>query len=140
MYGKLKRHINKMSQPEIETIESSINAYISTNSPPWFVKYFQRLIEEIHSKIYSKHKTRKIMIEDARLSYKKINSRPLSYSSSIIHNAWILFSVNFAKALKPNTLILNIDESTIGRDCRIDHSWTNVRISKEWQILSSLVL
>ena len=133
MYGKSKRHINKMSQTEIKAIVSSINAYLITNSLPWFVKDFQRLIEERHSKTYSKRKIRKIMIEDARPSYKKISSRPLSYSSSIIQNVRILFSVNFAIALKPNTLILNIDKSTIGRDCRIYHSWTHVGISKEWQ-------
>ena len=72
-----------MSQLEIKAIISSINAYLSANSLPWFIKDFQSLIEERNSKTYSKHKVRKIMIEDARLSFKKISSQPPSYSSSI---------------------------------------------------------
>ena len=73
------------------------------------------------------------MIQDARLSYKKISSRPLSYSNNIISEARILFSVKFAQNLIPDTLILDIDESTFGRGCRIDYSRSHIGINQECQ-------
>ena len=122
-----------MSLPEIEKIVESINVYLNTNSLPWFVKDFQRLIEEKHSKVYKQHIVRKIMIKDAKLSYKKISSLLLSYSRQIIHEARILFSIKFSKKLLPKTLILNTKKCTIGRNCRIDYSWSHAGINKEWQ-------
>ena len=133
LHGRSKRHICKVSNIEVDNIVNSIYHYLNTNSLPWFIKDFQRLIEEKYSKTYSKHTNGKIMIKDARLTYKKISSRPISYSHSIINEARTLFSINFAKRLSPNTLILNIDEWTIGRECIIDYSWSHIGINKEWQ-------
>ena len=90
------------------------------------------MLEEKSSISYLTHLIRKVMMQDAGLSYKKINSRPLWYSSSIIKEATTLFWVNSYKNLKHEDLILNINECIIGW-WRALYSWYKIFTSQEWQ-------
>ena len=62
------------------------------------------------------------MKDELNLSYKKIKSRPNNADFSKIRSARILFAIEFAKVINKNTLILNLDESSINRSIKNDYS------------------
>ena len=133
LHGKWKRHFVKVSNNEANTLMKQISIYLNTHSFPLFVKDFQNMLEKKSSKPYPKHVVRKMMIQNAGLSYKKISSRPLNYSRDVIKEARTLFWDTFSKTLMPDTLIVNIDECTIGRGCRAAYSWSVKGANQEWQ-------
>ena len=73
---------------------------------------------------YSKGFIRKIMKEDIKLSYKKIKSRPYNINFKKVRLARILFSIKFTQIITNNTLLLNIDESSINRNLKTHYSWS----------------
>ena len=109
-----------------------IHSYLNTHSFPLFNKDVQSMLEEKCSKSYPAYLIRKVMMQDAGLSYKEISLRLLVQSSDIIKEASTLFCFNFTKNLKPDDLILNIDECTIGRGWRAACSWSKIGINQEW--------
>ena len=131
--GRCKRHFLKLGNCEVNILVKYIDSYLNTHSFPLFIKNIQSMLEEKCSKSYPAHLIRKVMMQDAGLSYKKISSRPLGYSSDIIKEARTLLWVNFTKNLKPDNLILNIEECTIGRGWRAAYSWSKIGINQEWQ-------
>ena len=74
-----------------------------------------------HSKVYSAHQIRNVMINSANLFYKKIISRPKWYKNSKIQEGRTLFSIKFIKILTAYTLIINMNETYV------DHSKYNTR-------------
>ena len=73
------------------------------------------------------------MIRDAEMTYKRVSSRPLGYSSDIIKEARVLFCIKFSQDLTSDTLILNIEECTIGRGWREEYSWSKRGLNQESQ-------
>ena len=65
------------------------------------------------------------MIEDANLSYKKISSHPKCYINEAIQEARVLFSIKFIQVLTLQTLLLNVDETVIGRNRKLSYSWSH---------------
>ena len=62
----------------------NIHSYLNTNSFALFIKDIQSILDEKFSKSYPTHLIRKVMMQDAGLSYKKISLRTLEYFSDII--------------------------------------------------------
>ena len=106
---------------------------MQTYPEPWVVIDFQEYIKASHSKSYQAHTLRKIMIEDLHLSYKKVSSRPKCYVNAVIQKARVLFAVKYVQNLSIGTLLLNVDETIIGRDWRQLYSWSHKEINQEWQ-------
>ena len=108
LHGKLKRPFVKESNREANTLMKQNSIYLNTYSFPLFVNDFQNMLEKKSSKPFPKHEVRKMIIQNADLSYKKISSRPLNYSRDVIEEGRTLFWVRFSKTLTPDTLIVNI--------------------------------
>ena len=64
------------------------------------------------------------MKEDIKLSYKKIKSRPYNINFEKVRLTRILFSIKFTQIITNNTLLLNIDESSINRNLKTHYSWS----------------
>ena len=47
---------------------------------------------------------------------KKIYSNPKCYANKVIQEARVLFSIKFIQYLTPQTLLLNVNETVIGRN------------------------
>ena len=90
-----------------------------------------RYVNSALNSSYSSTIIRKLMKDELNLSYKKIKSRPNNVDFSKIRSARILFAIKFAKFINKNTLILNLDESSINRSIKNDYSWSLKGISKE---------
>ena len=133
LYGESKKHFSKISCYESGSLVRHIYDYLNKHSYPLYVKDFQHLAEAKQSKTYPQHIIRDIMIKDAGLTYKRINSRPLGYSNEIIKEARILFCVKFSQNLTTDTLILNIDECSIGRGWHAEYSWSKRGYNQERQ-------
>ena len=131
--GRSKRKITNILPNEVNNLASIIQKYMQTHSEPWVVKDFQEYIKAKHSKSYQAHTLRKIMIEDLHLSYKKVSSRPKCYVNAVIQEARVLFAVKYVQNLSIDTLLLNVDETIIGRDWRQLYSWSHKGINQEWQ-------
>ena len=130
---KVKRHFSKISSSETENLVKHINAYLNRHSFPVYVKDFQHEAEVKQSKAYYLHSIRNIMIRNTGMTYKRVSSRPLGYSSDIIKEARVLFCIKFFQDLISDTLILNIDEFTIGRRWREEYSLSKRSLNRERQ-------
>ena len=94
----------------------------------------KEITNHINSKLSTNYSTqfiRKIMKEDLKLSYKKVNSRPNNIDFNKLKAIRTLFDVKFAQIVDKNTLILNIDESLINRGTKNNYSWCPKGIQKE---------
>ena len=65
---------------------------------------------------------RKLMKDDANLSYKKCKSRPTSVDLSKVKASRILFAAYFVDILNNDILIVNVDEFTISRSLKVNYS------------------
>ena len=59
----------------------------------------------------------------ANLSFKKVKSRPNNIDFDKINEVRTLFSIKFAKLVTKETLLINIDESSINRSIKQQYSW-----------------
>ena len=66
---------------------------------------------------------RKFMRNKAKIRYKKIKSRPSNVNFMKIGSTRRLFAVMFSKVINDNTLVINIDESSINRNLKSKYSW-----------------
>ena len=58
-----------------------------------------------------------------RLSCKKIKLRPNNFDLTKLDFIRLLFAVKLAKSLTEETLLINIDQSSINRNININLSW-----------------
>ena len=123
--GVSRRNVYKLTMREKQRFADIINEYLVTHSDSWTVDDIQNYAKIKHDVKYPKHIVRNIMINDANLSYKKVSSRPRNHCTDTIREARTLFVIRFAQLLHSDTLILNVDEANVGRDCKIMYSWSH---------------
>ena len=134
--GSSKRHFAKITRNETKKLLSLIDEYINSHHIPWTVKDVCDYLHEQTSKIYPIHVVRHMMKSDLQLSFKKISSRPKTYWNEILKEARILYSIKYSQQLNLKTLLVNVDEASIGRACKIEYSWSHKGENKEWQNIS----
>ena len=69
--GDSKRHIRKLSNNEEKDIERTIKNYLATHHLPWTVSDVTKYTNDKLLKVFPSHAIRKIMINNAKLSYKR---------------------------------------------------------------------
>ena len=131
--GDSKRHIRKLSNNEEKDIERTIKNYLATHHLPWTVSDVTKYTNDKLLKVFPTHAIRKIMINNAKLSYKKVSSRANNHSMDLLKEARTLFSIKYLELLTNETLLLNVDEASFGRAWRISYSWSHKGKSQEWQ-------
>ena len=87
----------------VKDITNYANKQLKTNYPTQFVKNFMKI--------------------KLNFSYKRVKPRPNNIDLKRLE--WIrrLFSIKFSQLVDSNTLIINIDESSIGRNTKQNYSW-----------------
>ena len=72
---------------------------------------------------YSVKFIRGFMKKKVNLSYKEVKSRPISINMNKIKMIRNLFAVKFTQFISKDTLLINIDESSINRNTKLQYSW-----------------
>ena len=72
---------------------------------------------------YSVKFIRGFMKKKVNLSYRKIKSRLVSINMNKIKMIRNLFAVKFSQFISKDTLLINIDESSINRNTKLQYSW-----------------
>ena len=57
------------------------------------------------------------------LSYKSVNPHPRFVDFDRLNWMRILFSIKFSQLMSHSTLLINIDEISIGRNTKVNYSW-----------------
>ena len=73
---------------------------------------------------YSVAFIREFMKNELKLTYKRVKPRPNNIDFSKIRSARVLFAVKFTQAVTTETLVINIDESSINRNLKNNYSWS----------------
>ena len=110
--------------PETDEIVRLIDEFNSRSETPYIANDVKQYISKTTFKEYPLMLVRKLMKDDANLSYKKCKSRPTSVDLSKVKASRILFAAYFVDILNNDTLIVNVDEATISRNLKIDYSWS----------------
>ena len=72
---------------------------------------------------YSVSKLRCFMKRKLQLSFKRVKSRPTNINLQKINRIRSHFAVKLSKEISTDTLLINIDESSINRDVKTNYSW-----------------
>ena len=61
---------------------------------------------------------------DLNMSYKRVKSRPINFNLKKINNIKSLFAVKYLKEVSTETLMINVDESSLNREIKSNYSWS----------------
>ena len=85
------------------------------------------ITNHINTKIQKNYKSswiRSIMKNKLNLTYKRIKPRPNSINFDKVKACRQLFAIKFSQLLSKNSLVINIDETSINRHIKINYSWS----------------
>ena len=83
------------------------------------------ITSHINTKIHKNYKSswiRSIMKNKLNLTYKRIKPRPNSINFYKVKACLQLFAFKFSQLLSKNSLVINIDETSINRHIKINYS------------------
>ena len=118
-----QRNVIKISHKERKAVVNAINDCVQTTK---YVQTAKDITEHVNSSLgssYSVNFVRNLMKSHMKLSYKRVKSRPNGVDIDRINTIRSLFSVKLAKFINSQTLLINIDESSINRNVKSHYSW-----------------
>ena len=80
---------------------------------------------------YKPNLIKKLLKLELNCSFKKVKPSPSSINMDKICTVRQLFAVRFWQQITSNTLVVNIDETSINRHIKSKFSWSIIGISKE---------
>ena len=92
------------------------------------------ITNHINSKLNKNYKPcfiRKLMKNELDLTFKKVKPRPNNVNFDILKASRQSFAVKYSQIISSDTLIINIDETSINRLIQISYSWSKKGIYKE---------
>ena len=101
----------------------TINDFLENTKHAFIVKDVADHANKELNENYPEHFIRKIMKNKLNLSYKKVKPRPNNIDMNKLKLIRALFAFKFAKLLNEDTLIINIDQSSINRHIKSNRSW-----------------
>ena len=96
------------------------------------LKMFKNRILTEDNLCFSKNTVRQIMKEKWNLRFSRCKSRPNNADLQKLKFSRSLFSVKFSQMLDKKSLIINIEESCISRNTKIDYAWNKKGDVKEY--------
>ena len=120
---------------EKQTIIQCITNFDQNRSTPNNVKDVQSYVYHKIGKFYSYKIVREIMKKDVHLTFKRCKPRPNSVNLKKLALWRILYWVKFIKNIDNETLIANVDESTISRHSQIFYSCSRRGQSREFKCM-----
>ena len=124
---------SKVFWTEKQMIIQCIQKFIKNRTYPFIVKDARSFVFQNIGRYYQYNVLHKIMKKDLNLSYKRCKPRPNSINLKEVMMKRRLFCIKFSKMLQKDTLLANIDETTIWRDSQIPYSWIPKGISSEFK-------
>ena len=133
--SKIKRcswsHINQLKSRNIQKIYgqqkdeliSAIIQYITNTKYTSTAKEITSHVNKSLNTTYSVNFIRSQMKKSINLSFKRVKSRPYSINLNKIKSIRHLFAIKFSKIITKETLLINIDESSINRHIKWNYSW-----------------
>ena len=132
-HTKLEKHASKIIQSK--HIQGYIKEYIENNTDPFWLDDVIKYIKQKWDVVVQKHQLRKFIRDKMKLSYKKGGSRPSKLNLPLQSLLKWLFWIRLTKKLKNGMVIINIDESVINRNTRINYSW--LEKGKSWAVTNT---
>ena len=100
-----------------------IKEYVKENKYTFTAKEVTDFVNLKLNSEYSVSKIRCFMKRKLQLSFKRVKSRPANINLQKINRIRSLFAVKLTKEISTDTLLINIDESSINRDVKTNYSW-----------------
>ena len=108
---------------EEKSLKKSIKKYLLSTHHTFFAKDVAAFVAKDLTIQYPTYFIRSFMKNQMRLSYKKIKPRPNNVDLTKLYFIRSLFAVKLAQSLTEETLLINLDQSSINRNIRINRSW-----------------
>ena len=89
----------------------------------FIVKDVMNYVNKELNKTFPEYFIRNFMKNHMRLTYKKVKPRPNNIDFAKLNCVRTLFSFKISKLLNEDTLIINIDQSSINRHMKTERSW-----------------
>ena len=102
---------------------NSIKDFMKMNWSTFTAKEVTKHVNLNLNSDYSIKTIRQFMKTDMNMSYKRVKSRPININLKKINNIRSLFAVKYLKEISTNTLMINVDESSLNRDIKSNYSW-----------------
>ena len=131
---KIRAYI-KLTKSEKKLLLSSIDCFYQNTNHAFNAKEVADYVNSSLNKNYPLYFIRRFMKSEINLSYKRVKLRPVSWNFEKLKYVRLLFAVEFWKRIKPETLIINIDESSINRHIQRNYSWSRKGFS--WEAINS---
>ena len=90
-----------------------------------------KLLNDKQKTLYKPNLIRKLLKLELNCSFKKVKPRPSCINMDKICAVRQLFAVRFWQQITSNTLVVNIDETSINRHIKSNFSWGIIGIPKE---------
>ena len=117
------RKLIKLNNDEKDVLINLIKEYILKTTTTVTAKEITNHINLVQQKSYSTKYIRSFMKDQVRLSFKRVKPRPSNIDFERLNLIRSLFAVKFSKLITRETLIINIDESSINRHTKDQYSW-----------------
>ena len=133
VYSIPKRCFIKLSSMKKKEREKSIEKYVTNTYHTFHAKDVAEFVVKDLEEQYPVWFIRKFMKRWMNLSYKKIKPRPNNIDLMKLDFIRSLFAVKLANSIDEQTLIINLDQSSINRNIKTNRSWGLRGAEIEWK-------
>ena len=143
--SKLSKHASKLLHSK--AIQELIREYVWNTTGSYWLGDVLKYIKVKWGIEAQKHQLRNFMKDRMRLSYKKGGNRPAHLNIDFQNSLKWLFGIRFIHNLSKGWVLINIDESVIGKNTRINYSWlskgtsypiTNMKFNNSISLISAI--
>ena len=143
--SNLSRHASKVLYSKV--LQELIQEYVWNTTGPFWLDNVSRYVKVKWGVEIQKHQLRMFLRDTVRLSYKKGKNRPAHLSIDFQNSLKWLFGIRFIHNLQKGWVLINIDESVISKNTRINYSWlpkglscpiTNVKLNNSISLISAI--
>ena len=121
---KIRAYI-KLTKYENKLLLSSIDRFYLNTNHAFNAKEVADYANSSLNKNYPLYFIRRFMKSEINLRYKRLKPRLVSWNFEKLKHVRLLFAVEFWKRIKPETLIISIDESSINQHIQRNNSWSS---------------
>ena len=118
-----KKKFIKLSKMNKKMLTNEILKFIESNNNTFYATEITDFVNRKLNWNYSAQFVKNFMKNELIFSYKKVNSRPKSVDFDRLNWLRTLFSIKFSQLMSQSTLLINIDETSIGRNTKVNYSW-----------------
>ena len=118
-----KKKFIKLSKMNKKMLTNEILKSIESNNNTFYVTEITDFVNRKLNWNYLVQFVRNFMKNELIFSYKRVKSRPKFVDFDRLNWLRILFSIKFSQLMSQSTLLINIDETSIGRNAKINYSW-----------------